>query len=125
MSYSNHGRFRQQVRLLRSQFLQEGNLPFSDVLLETMVMAPATSAWLRCSDRESHSSDIQRLRSSPMSHFNHRHYSRSNGFGKVGPGFDNQRQIGLGLPLQNTSGQNSQIDYVVVMSTQSQTNLWQ
>ena len=31
MRYSNHGRFRQQVRFLRRQFLQDGDLPFSDV----------------------------------------------------------------------------------------------
>jgi hypothetical protein len=34
MSFSNHGRFRQQVRLLRRQFLQDGELPFTDVLSE-------------------------------------------------------------------------------------------
>jgi hypothetical protein len=37
MSFSNHGRFRQQVRFLRRQFLQEGALPFSDVLSEKTV----------------------------------------------------------------------------------------
>ena len=37
MSFSNHARFRQQVRFLRRQFLQEGALPFSDVLSEKTV----------------------------------------------------------------------------------------
>jgi len=37
MSFSNHGRFRQQVRFLRRQFLQEGELPFTDVLSEGMI----------------------------------------------------------------------------------------
>jgi hypothetical protein len=32
MSFSNQGRFRQQVRFLRRQFLQDGELPFTDVL---------------------------------------------------------------------------------------------
>ena len=37
MSFSNHGRFRQQVRFLRRQFLQDGELPFTDVLSEGTV----------------------------------------------------------------------------------------
>jgi len=37
MSFSDHGRFRQQVRFLRRQFLQEGELPFTDVLSEGMI----------------------------------------------------------------------------------------
>jgi hypothetical protein len=37
MSFSNHGRFRQQVRFLRRQFLQDGELPFTDVLSERMI----------------------------------------------------------------------------------------
>jgi hypothetical protein len=32
MSPSHQGRFRQQVNFLRRQFLQEGQLPFTDVL---------------------------------------------------------------------------------------------
>jgi hypothetical protein len=32
MRYFNQGRFRQQVRFLQHQFLQDGNLPFSDIL---------------------------------------------------------------------------------------------
>lgn len=37
MSFSNHGRFREQVRFLRRQFLQDGELPFTDVLSESAV----------------------------------------------------------------------------------------
>jgi hypothetical protein len=37
MSFSNHGRFLQQVRFLRRQFLQDGELPFTDVLSEGTV----------------------------------------------------------------------------------------
>ncbi len=37
MSFSNQGRFRQQVRFLRRQFLQDGDLPFTDVLSEGAV----------------------------------------------------------------------------------------
>jgi len=37
MRYSNQGRFRQQVRFVRRQFLQDGDLPFSNVLSERTV----------------------------------------------------------------------------------------
>jgi hypothetical protein len=37
MSFSNHGRFRQQVRFLRRQFLLDGDLPFTDVLSESAI----------------------------------------------------------------------------------------
>ena len=37
MSFSIHGRFREQVRFLRRQFLQDGELPFTDVLSESTV----------------------------------------------------------------------------------------
>jgi hypothetical protein len=37
MGHSNHGRFRQQASFLRRQFLQDGNLPFTDVLSEGTV----------------------------------------------------------------------------------------
>jgi len=37
MSFSIHGRFREQVRFLRRQFLQDGELPFKDVLSECAV----------------------------------------------------------------------------------------
>ena len=49
MGYSNQGRFRQQVSFLRHQFLQEGNLPFTDVLSEEMVKQALTAVgacWL-------------------------------------------------------------------------------
>jgi Transposase DDE domain len=49
MSFSNHGRFRQQVRLLRQQFLQDGELPFTDVLSEgtvTQAMKALSVVWL-------------------------------------------------------------------------------
>src|SRR5262249_40596905 len=37
MRRSSQGRFRQQVRFLRHQFAQDGNLPFSDILSEDLV----------------------------------------------------------------------------------------
>jgi hypothetical protein len=37
MPHSNQGWFRQQVRFLRRQFLQDGELPFSNVLSEEIV----------------------------------------------------------------------------------------
>ena len=40
MSFCNHGRFRQQVRFLRRQFLQDGELPFTNVLAERSVTQP-------------------------------------------------------------------------------------
>lgn len=40
MSYSNQGRFREQFGFLRRQFLQEGDLPFTNVLSEDTI-APA------------------------------------------------------------------------------------
>jgi hypothetical protein len=49
MSFSNPGRFRQQVRLLRQQFLQDGELPFTDVLSEgtvTQAMKALSVVWL-------------------------------------------------------------------------------
>ena len=49
MTHSNQGRFRQQVSFLRRQFLQEGNLPFTDVLSEEMVkqaLAAVGACWL-------------------------------------------------------------------------------
>ena len=38
------GRFRQQLRFLRRQFLQEGELPFSNVLSEKIVMQALSDA---------------------------------------------------------------------------------
>jgi len=49
MSFCNHGRFRQQVRFLRRQFLQDGDLPFADVLSEGAVahaLAALSIVWL-------------------------------------------------------------------------------
>lgn len=43
MRHSNQGRFRHQVQFLRRQFLQDGELPFTDVLSEDLV-AKALSA---------------------------------------------------------------------------------
>ena len=49
MRYCNQGRFRQQMRFLRRQFLQDGTLPFSDVLSESIVGQALTAikvSWL-------------------------------------------------------------------------------
>lgn len=43
MPYSNQGRFRQQVRFLRRQFLQDGDFPFSSVLSEEIVKQALTT----------------------------------------------------------------------------------
>ena len=49
MGYSNQGRFRGQVRFLRRQFLQDGDLPFSDILSEKIISQALTAigaCWL-------------------------------------------------------------------------------
>ncbi len=49
MGYSNQGRFREQVRFLRRQFLQDGDLPFTNVLSEEVVAQALTAVgtcWL-------------------------------------------------------------------------------
>jgi hypothetical protein len=49
MRYSNQGRFRQQANFLRRQFLQDGNLPFTDVLSEQSIAQALTAidvCWL-------------------------------------------------------------------------------
>src|SRR6185369_1999376 len=48
MRHSRPGSFRQQARLLRRQFLQDGDLPFTDVLTEDVIaQALATvGTWL-------------------------------------------------------------------------------
>jgi hypothetical protein len=49
MSFSNHGRLCQQVRFLRRQFLQDGELPFTDVLSEgtiTQALKALDFVWL-------------------------------------------------------------------------------
>src|SRR3954449_9343750 len=48
MRYSNRGPFRHQVNFLRRQFLQDGDLPFTDVLTETVITQAlaAVTGWL-------------------------------------------------------------------------------
>jgi hypothetical protein len=49
MSFSTHGRFRQQVRFLRRQFLQDGELPFTEVLSDgtiTQALKALNVVWL-------------------------------------------------------------------------------
>ena len=53
MRACTQGRFRQQLSFLRRQFLQEGELPFSDVLSETIVkqaLLEADVVWERKGD---------------------------------------------------------------------------
>src|SRR6187549_3476960 len=50
MRYSHRGAFRDQVNVLRRQFLQDGGLPFTDVLTED-VIADALTAVGRWLDR--------------------------------------------------------------------------
>lgn len=48
MCCSNQARFRQQVRLLQRQFLQNGDLPFTDVLsadVVTQALAAGALVW--------------------------------------------------------------------------------
>ena len=51
MRYSSQGRFRQQVQFLRHQFLQDGDLPFSDVLSEGIILQALTAIDVRWLDR--------------------------------------------------------------------------
>ena len=44
MGHSNQGRFRQQVSFLRRQFLQDGDLPFTNVLSEQIVSEALTAS---------------------------------------------------------------------------------
>src|SRR5580700_6613673 len=49
MRYFNQGRFRQQVEFLRHQFLQDGDLPFTNVLSEEAIAESLTAistCWL-------------------------------------------------------------------------------
>src|SRR6476646_2708079 len=48
MRHSNQARFRQQVQLLRRQFLQDGDLPFTNVLTEEIIAQAlaAVTGWL-------------------------------------------------------------------------------
>ena len=43
MRYSNQGWFQQQVRFLQHQFLQDGNLPFSDILSTELIQQALTA----------------------------------------------------------------------------------
>jgi hypothetical protein len=51
MRHCNHGSFRQQARFLRRQFLQDGDLPFTDVLSEELVEQALTASGTRWLDR--------------------------------------------------------------------------
>jgi hypothetical protein len=51
MRISNQGRFRQQVRFLQRQFLQDGDLPFTDVLSEAVVAQALQAVELVWKDR--------------------------------------------------------------------------
>ena len=51
MAHSNQGRFRQQVSFLRRQFLQDGGLPFTDVLSESLVKQALTAVGVCWLDR--------------------------------------------------------------------------
>jgi hypothetical protein len=51
MSFSIHGRFHEQARFLRRQFLQDGDLPFTDVLSEGIVSQALTAINLVWLDR--------------------------------------------------------------------------
>jgi len=51
MRHSNQGRFRQQVRFLRRQFLQDDGLPFTNVLSEEVVEQALTASGTRWKDR--------------------------------------------------------------------------
>src|SRR6185295_17845228 len=51
MRHSNQGRFRHQVQFLRRQFLQDGDLPFTDVLSEDLVARTLTAVGVFWKDR--------------------------------------------------------------------------
>ena len=51
MPHCSHGSFRQQARFLRRQFLQDGDLPFTDVLSEEVVEQALTASGTRWLDR--------------------------------------------------------------------------
>jgi hypothetical protein len=51
MRHSNQGRFRHQVQFLRRQFLQDGDLPFTDVLSEDLVTRTLTAVGVFWNDR--------------------------------------------------------------------------
>jgi Transposase DDE domain len=51
MRHANPGRLRHQVQFLRRQFLQDGNLPFTDVLSEDLVTRTLTAVGVVWKDR--------------------------------------------------------------------------
>ena len=51
MRCSNFGRLRQQVRFLQRQFLQDGDLPFTNVLAEELVTRTLSSLEVVWNDR--------------------------------------------------------------------------
>jgi hypothetical protein len=51
MRHSNQGRFRHQVQFLRRQFLQDGDLPFTEVLSEDLVARTLTAVGVFWKDR--------------------------------------------------------------------------
>ena len=51
MRHCNQGRFRHQVQFLRRQFLQDGDLPFTDVLSEDLVAQTLTAVGMFWNDR--------------------------------------------------------------------------
>jgi hypothetical protein len=51
MSFFNHGRFRQQVRFLQRQFLQDGESPFTNVLSDEVVAQALHAVELVWKDR--------------------------------------------------------------------------
>jgi hypothetical protein len=51
MRHSNQGRFRHQVQFLRRQFLQDGDLPFTDVLSEDLIAQTLTAVGVFWNDR--------------------------------------------------------------------------
>ncbi len=51
MRYFSQGRFRQQVRFLRRQFLQDGDLPFTNVLSEQIISQALTAIQVFWMDR--------------------------------------------------------------------------
>ena len=51
MCHSNGGRFRQQVKFLRCQYLQVGRLPFADVLSEETIRQALTASGVSWNDR--------------------------------------------------------------------------
>jgi hypothetical protein len=51
MHHFNQGRFRHQVQFLRRQFLQDGDLPFTDVLSEDLIAQTLTAVGVIWNDR--------------------------------------------------------------------------